>query len=251
MQSLPLDTLALLVSLGAVTAGALVKGITGIGLPMVAVPLMAQAMPVPLAIALLSVPVLSSNLFQINDRKEVGLALRRFWSLILVMVAGVVVGALLLISADQHVLEIVMGAVVVGIALFSMAKPELGIPARQEPIASPLVGLLGGLLGGISSFYGPPLVLYLIALKLPKDRFVLTISLFYFIGQIPLYVMLAGNDLFGWPAFFVSLALSLPAYAGVRLGQRLRDRIDPLVFTRIVLAIQIVSGASLIWKGLA
>jgi len=42
-------------SLGAVLAGALVKGVTGIGLPMVAVPLMVQVMPVPTAISLLAV----------------------------------------------------------------------------------------------------------------------------------------------------------------------------------------------------
>jgi uncharacterized membrane protein YfcA len=244
------DPLVVLASLAAVMAGALVKGVTGIGLPMVAVPLMVQVMPVPMAIALLSVPVLSSNLFQLNDRREVAQAVRRFWALLLVMVVAVVAGALVLIWSEPHLLEILMGVLVLALAIFSIAKPEIGISPEKEAIASPLVGLLGGLLGGISSFYGPPLVLYLIALKLPKDRFVLTISLFYLIGQIPLYVMLAGSDLFGGPEFLASLFLSVPAYFGVKLGQRVRDRIDPLLFTRIVLLIQIGSGASLLWKGL-
>jgi len=244
------DPLVILVSIGAVLAGALVKGVTGIGLPMVAVPLMVQVMPVPTAIALLAVPVLSSNLFQLNDRAEVLHAGRRFWSLLLVMVVAVVIGALLLISLDPRLLEILMGALVIALALFYMAKPEIDIPAGHERIASPLVGLAGGLLGGLSSFYGPPLVLYLIALKLPKDRFVLTISLFYFIGQIPLYVMLGASNLLGWREFLASLALSVVAYFGVQLGQKVRNRLDPLLFTRIVLAIQLVSGASLIWKGL-
>jgi uncharacterized membrane protein YfcA len=244
------DPLVILASLGAVLAGALVKGVTGIGLPMVAVPLMVQVMPVPLAISLLSVPVLSSNLFQLNDRAEVLHAVRRFWALLLVMVLAVVAGALLLISLDPHLLEMLMGGLVIALALFYMAKPEIDIAPAHERIASPLVGLAGGLLGGLSSFYGPPLVLYLIALRLPKDRFVLTISLFYFIGQIPLYAMLGLSHLLGWSEFLASLALSVPAYFGVRLGQTLRDRLDPLLFTRIVLAIQLVSGASLVWKGL-
>jgi uncharacterized membrane protein YfcA len=244
------DPVVILASLGAVLAGALVKGVTGIGLPMVAVPLMVQVMPVPVAISLLSVPVLSSNLFQLNDRTEVLHGLRRFWALLLVMVLAVVAGALLLISLDPHLLEMLMGGLVIALALFYMAKPEIDISPAHERFASPLVGLAGGLLGGLSSFYGPPLVLYLIALKLPKDRFVLTISLFYFIGQIPLYAMLGLSHLFGWSAFLASLALSVPAYFGVQLGQKLRNRLDPLLFTRIVLAIQLVSGASLVWKGL-
>jgi uncharacterized protein len=244
------DPLVILASLGAVLAGALVKGVTGIGLPMVAVPLMVQVMPVPTAISLLSVPVLSSNLFQLNDRAEVVHAARRFWALLLVMILGVVAGALLLISLDPHLLEILMGALVIALALFYMAKPEVEISPAHERVASPLVGLAGGLLGGLSSFYGPPLVLYLIALKLPKDRFVLTISLFYFIGQIPLYLMLGASHLFGWSEFLASLALAVPAYFGVQLGQKLRHRLDPALFTRIVLAIQLVSGTSLIWKGL-
>ena len=244
------DPLVILVCMGAVLAGALVKGITGIGLPMVAVPLMVQVIPVPVAIALLAVPVLSSNLFQLNDRAEVLHASRRFWSLMLVMVVAVVIGALLLISLDPRLLEILMGGLVIALALFYMAKPEIDIAPGHERIASPLVGLAGGLLGGLSSFYGPPLVLCLIALKLPKDRFVLTISLFYFIGQIPLYAMLGASNLLGWSEFLGSLALSVVAYFGVQLGQQVRDRLDPQLFTRIVLAIQLVSGASLIWKGL-
>jgi len=177
-------------------------------------------------------------------------AARRFWALLLVMILGVVAGALLLISLDPHLLEILMGALVIALALFYMAKPEVEISPAHERVASPLVGLAGGLLGGLSSFYGPPLVLYLIALKLPKDRFVLTISLFYFIGQIPLYLMLGASHLFGWSEFLASLALAVPAYFGVQLGQKLRHRLDPALFTRIVLAIQLVSGTSLIWKGL-
>ena len=245
------DPLVILASIGAVLAGALVKGITGIGLPMVAVPLMVQVMPVPVAIGLLSVPVLSSNLFQLNDRAELVHATKRFWSLLLVMVVGVVIGAALLISLDPHLLEILMGGLVIALALFYMAKPAIEIAPRQERVASPLVGLAGGLLGGLSSFFGPPLVLYLIALKLPKDRFVLTISLFYFIGQIPLYVMLGASNLLGWSQFVASCALSVVAYFGVQLGQKVRDRMDPVLFMRIVLGMQLISGASLVWKGLS
>src|SRR5258708_5305228 len=131
---------------------------------MVAVPLMVQVMPVPLAISLLSVPVLSSNLFQLNDRAEVLHAVRRFWALLLVMVLAVVAGALLLISLDPRLLEMLMGGLVIALALFYMAKPEIDIAPAHERIASPLVGLAGGLLGGLSSFSRPPLVLYLIAL---------------------------------------------------------------------------------------
>lgn len=245
------DLVVILASFGAVTVGALVKGVTGVGLPMVAVPLMVQVLPVPTVIALLSVPIVSSNIFQLNDRREIVQALKRFWSLLLVMALAVVIGAWLLVTADPKLIGALVGAIVIAFASFSMAKPEIRIPPRLEPMASPLIGLIGGLLGGISGLYAPPLVLYLVNLKLPKDCFVVTISLFYLVGQAPLYVMLADNSLFGWKEFLASAALAVPAYVGVNLGQRVRDRIDALLFTRLVLAVQIVSGALLVWKGLA
>jgi hypothetical protein len=245
------DLVVILASFGAVTAGALVKGVTGVGLPMVAIPLMVQVLPVPTVISLLSVPILSSNIFQLNDRREMAHAVTRFWSLLLVMVAAVVIGAWLLVTADPKLVGALVGIIVIAFALFSIAKPEIRIPPRLEPVASPLTGLVAGVLGGISGLYAPPLVLYLVNLKLPKDSFVVTISLFYLVGQTPLYVILANSSLFGWREFVASAALAIPAYVGVWLGQRVRGRIDQLLFTRLVLAVQIVSGALLVWKVLA
>jgi hypothetical protein len=245
------DLFVALASFGAVLVGAVVKGVTGVGLPMMAVPLMVQVLPVPTVISLLSVPILSSNIFQLNDRAEIVGAARRFWSLLLVMAIAVVAGAYLLVTVDPKLVGAAVGAIVIAFALFSMAKPEIGIKPRQEPVVSPLIGLVAGILGGISGLYAPPLVLYLVNLKLPKDRFVVTISLFYLVGQMPLYVMLVNKGLFGWREFLASAVLAVPAYLGVLLGQRVRDRIDTKLFTRLVLAIQIVSGALLVWKVLA
>lgn len=49
----------------------------------------------------------------------------------------------------------------------------------------------------------------------------------------------------------MSALMILPALFGMWLGMRLQDRLDARVFTRAVLAVLIVSGANLVWKGLS
>ena len=40
-----------------------------------------------------------------------------------------------------------------------------------------------GILGGLSTFYGPPMLAYIVAVDLPKEKFVRTVSTMYFIGS--------------------------------------------------------------------
>ncbi len=233
----------------AVLFGGVVKGATGVGLPMIAVPLMLQLVPAPLAITLMAVPVLASNLLQLDDRRLVAGAVARFWTLLLALLVATVVGANALAAASARAMNIGLGLVTVGMAVMQMRQgtgPRR--PVRNERLLSPAVGLVAGLLGGISSFAGPPLLAYLLRLELASHAFVVTISLFYICAAVPLYVSLIAHGAVEWPALVASLALVAPAYGGLLIGRRLRRTLDERQFRGLIIAVLMTSGLGLLVK---
>ena len=86
-----------------------VKGILGIGVPVVSVSLLSLAISVPMAVSLLPIPILLSNIWQSLASRQVVITLKRFAPLITALVVGTFTGARLLVEIDQRVL---MGVVV-------------------------------------------------------------------------------------------------------------------------------------------
>lgn len=242
------DTLAW--CFAALLLGGTVKGTMGIGLPLVAVPLLAMQLPVPAAIATLGLPVLISNFVQMIAGGDLRPALARFWPLVAALVAGILIGAQLLASLDERRLSLFLGSVVILFSMLSLVGGRIAVPAVAERRIGPPLGFAAGVLGGLSSFFGPPVAMYFVALKLPKDRFVSAIALVYFCGTVPLYAAMAGLGLFGWREVAMSALALVPVGIGLWFGQRLRHRIPQQTFTRLILALLIAIGAALIWRAL-
>jgi len=57
-------------------------------------------------------------------------------------------------------------------AVMSLWRLRLVIPPAHERWAGAMAGLCAGVIGGATSMFAPPLVIYLVALRLPKETFV-------------------------------------------------------------------------------
>lgn len=75
-----------------------VKGVTGMGLPTVAMGLLGTVMPLAEAAALLVIPSLVTNLWQLFSGPILQEVLRRLWLMMMFIVIGTVVGSFLLVS---------------------------------------------------------------------------------------------------------------------------------------------------------
>jgi uncharacterized membrane protein YfcA len=240
------DVLTIAWCAASLAAAGVVKGVLGIGIPLVSIALLSLMISVPEAVVLLPVPILVANTWQAFRGGHFRPAVRRFWPLIAALVAGTAVGALMLKRVDTDVLQIIIGSAVIVFALTSLTNPELRLPAGAERWAGALAGGLGGVLGGMSTLYGPPIIMYLVSLHLPKDQFVGFIGTLYLIGAIVLLVMLAGFRVMG-PAELAASALATPPLlAGMLVGQWLRDRVSQALFKKGLLITVMVIGANLL-----
>lgn len=232
-------------------AGGLVKGVAGIGLPLVAVTLLTFFLPAQTAIILLAIPVLISNVIQMLQGGSVLASLRRFWPLILTTVLFTIFGTSLLKNLDGESLALSLGFLTCSLSVVLLVSPSFTIPARLQRPLAPVIGALAGFIGGVTSFYGPPLMLYLLGLNLPRDHFVRAIATVYLGAVIPFTLSIAAHGLLGQREFLASCAAMIPVYIGMEAGRRLRGHIPEQRFKQGVLALLFVVGCVIIIRQMA
>lgn len=243
-----LETL-LYVALVYVLTGA-VKGVLGIGLPLVSLPLLAGTLGPVTAMAYMVVPTIAVNLWQAVQSGYLVEALKRFWAAYPLAILGVAVGVSFLTRMDAGTLTAVVGVLVIFVSVSQLFPMRLSVPHGFESWLTPIVGLSSGVLGGLSSFLGPFMVIYLVALRVTKDQFVGAIALFYLIAGIPFFGGLALSGNLGVEELIGSTAASVMILIGVVGGQWVRKKVSPELFRKAVLIMLILIGANMIRKGL-
>ncbi len=241
-----LSTGVLLWSAFALFMAGVVKGILGIGVPVVSVSLLSLVINIPTAVSLLPVPILLSNLWQSLPSGWAPRTFKRFGPLIVALVVGTFAGAQLLVIVDQRTLIGIVGTAVLAFAVSGYFPHHLRLGQRGERWLGVPVGFLAGLLGGMTTFFGPPLIMFLFALKLDKDEFVGTISTLYLCAAVPLVVALGMVGFMGQAEYLWSAAAAAPLFLGVLVGQWLRARISQSAFRRGLLLMLLVVGVRLI-----
>lgn len=232
----------------AILAGGLVKGLVGIGLPLVALPIMVIFIPIPKAIALLLISSLATSVWQSFHGGHFIHSVKRFWPLLLGLTIGISISVKALTSFDIRLLYLILGVIVAVFSSILQRQLVFTIPSQAERWAAPLAGLVSGLIGGISMLFGPTFAIYLSGLRLGKELFISVISLAGWWAMLVLaaamtqYKLLDGADLAG------SVLALVPSFLGLTLGQRLRSHINENLFRKCLAAILFLIGLNLLRK---
>lgn len=229
-------------------AGA-VKGILGMGLPTVAVGLLGLVMPVAQAAALLIVPSLATNVWQMWRGPHLRALLCRLWPMMAGVLAAIAVGqGFMAAGAGRHA-GLLLGICLVaygiaGLAGWRMARP----PVRWEGVASGLIGFLTGLVTAATGVFVLPAVPYLQSLALEKDEMAQALGLSFTVSTVALGANLAATGAFDADAAAQSSVVLLPALIGMWLGQRVRDELSQEGFRRWLFGGLLALGTWLVLK---
>ena len=226
-----IDPLLLIVCAIFALAG-LVKGVIGLGLPTVSMGLLAIFMSPVQAAALMVVPSLVTNLWQMLAGPALATVLRRLWPMMLAVCLGTWAGLGLMTGSTQQFGTALLGAAVALYAASGLANLRLSLPRRWEPVLSPLVGATTGLITAATGVFVIPAVPYLQAIGLEKDELVQALGLSFTVSTAALAVNVVAEGGLR-PAMAVdTLAALVLACAGMWLGQALRQRLSPAGFRR-------------------
>ncbi len=227
----------------------LVKGVIGVGMPVVAFPLLSMLVDVQTAVMLLSVPLVLSNIPQALEGGLVTQTLRSLAPVLVGMTPGVRMGVAILLNVDAAIAKIVAGAVIIVVATLTLFAPKLRIKQRLVGPVGLGAGFCGGLLGGVAALSGPLVFIFLLAKGLHGRAFTKEASMFLVVSSVLLALALTSSHRFDWYDVLISTLATAPVVAGTLVGQRVRDAVPADAFKKLVVLMVLLSGAQLLWNG--
>ncbi|MFH5926200.1 sulfite exporter TauE/SafE family protein [Roseomonas xinghualingensis] len=233
------------------TLAGFVKGVTGLGLPTIGVGLLSLVMPPAGAAAMMVVPSLVTNIWQIVGGSALMPLLRRLWP----MMAGVCAGTLALGAGTLTGSSAASATMALGAAL--LLYGALGLSPLKLPRVSPtgelwlgpLMGIATGFVTAATGVFVLPAVPYLQALNLGRDDLVQALGLSFTVSTLSLAAILASGGAFGAASASTSLLALFPALAGMLVGGWVRRKIQPELFRRIFFLGLLLLGGNLMLRG--
>jgi uncharacterized protein len=169
-------------------------------------------------------------------------------------VVGIVIGTLTFSALDSGAIKSVVGLIAVWFAVAQflplIRKREVAPRASDAPR-----GLFWSTVAGFTSFVAhagqPPLSIYLIPQRMPKELYLGTNAIFWafanYLKLIPFWYLgqLNATNL----ATSVALMPLIPV--GLAIGWWIQKKLSPTMFYKVVLVLLGLTGAKLIWDGIA
>lgn len=238
----------LLVVVAASALGAFVKGVTGMGYPLLAVPLLALVIGVEDAVVLVAAPNLAANAYLCWEARSFRLGARDLDRLIAFGAVGAVVGTVALVRLPEAPLLIALALAIVAFVVQFVRQPELRIDPATSRRWSPVAGGVAGLFQGAVGVSGPVVATWLHGYRLPKVSYVYAITLIFGVTGAVQLAVLVGQGAMTTDRAVASAVAAVPVAVMIPLGIRLRDRLGGAAFERAVLAVLVVAAASLVLR---
>lgn len=167
---------------------------------------------------------------------------------------GIAAGAVFFgfFEADQHILRIGIGVLAVsfvGFQVFRKVVEDLAKKSRPHTFLGVMMGALSGFTSTLAHAGGPPVAVYLLPQRLPRDVFVGTSVVFFAVVNVIKLIPYHYLGLIRMGNLTTIALLSPLTFVGVRLGIYLNRSFRDAWFTRVVYIILLITGLQLIWGG--
>ncbi|MCC5973222.1 MAG: sulfite exporter TauE/SafE family protein [Rubellimicrobium sp.] len=244
---------ALAAALAITALAGVIKGMVGFAMPLIMIAGLSSVMEPSLALAALILPTLVTNLWQgltFGPRAawEIAIRFRLFLLVGAVFLAG---SAQLVPVLDPTLFFLILGGLVLVFAATMLSGWVPRLPPQGSRTIEAGVGAISGFAGGLAGVWGPPTVVYLTALDLPRREHVATQSVIYALGAVALFAAHLVSGVITLAPLALSAALVVPAMFGMLIGQALMGRASHARFRQAVLWVLLLAAANLIRRGLA
>jgi uncharacterized protein len=240
----------LIAIIGSLIIAGLLKGVIGVGMPIIALPLLSMLIDVRASVMLLSVPLVLSNIPQALEGGQVLPCVTALVPVLIGMVPGITLGVAFLLTVDPGIAKLTAGIVVILVGGLTLIAPRLEIAGRARAPFGLASGFLGGVVGGLAAMPGPIVFVYLLAKGLRGRDFTKEAWMFLVLSAALLATILASSRAFDWSDLGVSTAALFPVAVGMVMGQRVRDSIPGHAFKNGVLVVVLLSGTELVRKAI-
>ena len=246
MPGLLADPLVLtLAVVGVFFTGVSKSGFAG-GAGVIAVPLLALVIS-PVVAVVLILPLLLLMDAQTIAHHRHNLSFAELGKIVPAAMLGVAFGTMALGHLNPAMLKFLLGLISLAFAALQLMRPA-GVPAggRTPALLGPGMGLVAGFSSSLIHAGGPPLNIYLAALRLPRAVWISTAAVFFATINVSKVVGYAWAGLWSTQTLLASVMLAPVAMLGVYAGHQIQQRISQRLFVRVVMLALALSGLLLI-----
>ena len=243
-----------LLALGSLTVGLSKSGIPGLGILFVA--LIQIVMPGKAATGLMLPLLIVGDVFAVATYRQ-HTQWRHVFRLFPWTAVGVVAGYFALEAVDNRQATILIGGILFAMLAMHLWRSRKNAAQRMEQEVvehavwfAPMTGILAGFTTQVANAAGPVMILYLLAMRLPKMDFLGTAAVFFMalnLFKIPFMVDLGMITTDG---LIVNAWLAPAVIVGSLLGRALAGRIPQKLFERLALVLTFAAAAKLLWSAL-
>ena len=241
-----METNILIIAFASFFGAAFIKGFTGLGFMSICLPLISSFIDITVAIPLVIIPSLASNIMVITQARRTRESLRRFWPLYVSAFPGLYLGVSVLHQTGNSLAKAVLGVMSIAYSLYLLLDINIHVENKYERLLNVPVGLMNGFLNGLTGTQVIPMLPYLISLHLHRDLLVGAINIGFTASTLVLLALLGKFDFLSLHVIAISLAGIIPVSIGIYLGGKLRYRISESWFRIAVLVILLIIGINLI-----
>jgi uncharacterized membrane protein YfcA len=238
-----------LAGLGAYLVGLSKTGIAGLGVLSVA--MFASALPARESTGIVLVVLIAADIVAVTSyRREVSWPhLIRLFPFAAI---GVFIGYLIMGRIDSWTTQRLIGIILVALVGLqfwrsrSQTVTNLATGTQPHPLVSGIAGVSAGITTMIANAAGPIMIIYLLAMRLPKLIFMGTSAWFFFAVNLFKVPFSYSLGLINFGSLRISLLLIPFAVAGALTGRVLIKYIDQKLFELLAMGLTLLAGLRLL-----
>jgi hypothetical protein len=235
----------ILLAFSAFFLASFLKGLTGLGFSTLCLGILAIFMDLKLAIPLMFLPSLSSNIIIMVEAGRFIEALKRFWPLYLSALPGLMVGLWFLGASRNQAPKTILGGVILIYGIWGLINGVMQLSKKKEKQLVLPIGFLSGLVNGATGSQIMPIMPYLLSLNMDRALFVQTINCAFTVNSLIMIMGLGKLGLVTRPVMYLSAGGILPVALGIFLGGHVRKKVSEELYRKMVFILLIVLGINL------
>ena len=102
----------------------------------------------------------------------------------------------------------------------------------------------------MAAYFGPPVNMYLLALRVTKEEFISSAAMLYLIGIVPVFATLVLEGVLGRAELVLSVIGTVLILGAVAFGRWLREKVAQEAFRKALLVVLILMGINMLRRSL-
>ena len=222
-----------------------VKGVFGIGFPVVAMAILPLFITPISAITVIALPIVVTNIQQLFSEKEWRFIIIKYRYMALFMLLASFLSSQILTQISLNLITAIIGFALVLFAIYSLFNFTL--PITSHSVWQIIAGASSGLLSGMTGIQSTAII-YFASLDISRNEFVGAVGYIFLVGGLGLSIGLINNNLLNSSSAILSIAAVLFSTVGFKLGSLLRPYIHSELFKKLLFLLMLIIGMKQIYQ---